>query len=77
MRGSVGPKSVPPHCSAGFLLGGDLMSVAAHPKTLTERLVEARQLARQHRANGDVGMAEMADARVDRLLDLILANRRG
>lgn len=51
------------------------MSVAAEPKTLTERLVEARLLARHHRCNGDDALADRADERVDRLLDLILQAR--
>lgn len=52
------------------------MTVAAHPKPLTERLAEARLLARQHRANGDLELADSADERVDRLLDLLIASRK-
>lgn len=51
------------------------MSVAAEPKPLTERIREARQLACHHRANGDEVLADRADERVDRLLDLILQAR--
>jgi hypothetical protein len=46
------------------------MSTFTVPKPLTERITEARLLARQHRANGDEKSAALADERVNRLLDL-------
>lgn len=39
------------------------------PKPLTERITEARMLARLHRSNGDLVLADRADERVNRLLD--------
>jgi hypothetical protein len=52
------------------------MSVAAGPKPLTDRLVESRRIARQHRCAGNDKMADLWDAKTDRILDLMISARK-